>query len=140
MVMRGRIAVKGVVAAAASMLFLSAAPAEAGKNRIETTVTLKISFTPPARDAAPARRGTFYYYGKVKSPKVACRRGREVTLIRDTKQVPGEGGTDTSDAEGAWLIVGLVNPPGDYYVTVKRKVLASGKICKPAVSESVARP
>ena len=108
----------------------SAGPAQAATKRFNTRITLEISNTPPAR----AQRGTFYYFGDVKSRKRACRR-RPVTLIRTGDTFPGFVAETPSAADGSYAFKEYINPAtAGWYTQVPRKVLPSGKICRRAKS------
>ncbi|HSI81066.1 MAG TPA: hypothetical protein VK919_10480 [Solirubrobacterales bacterium] len=107
-----------IAIAGAALVAVALAPAEAAKPRIATTVTIKNEFDPA--HAEPIR-----FYGKVRSSKPACKRGREIELhARAGGELPAEPRppeTTRSDKRGRWEVRLLADGLPRYVVKVKPK-------------------
>ena len=114
---RTRIRPLAVVLAAAALM-LAAVPAQAGKN-IKSKVTLEKLTENGAS-------------GKVISKKPKCERRRTVILIFED-DYPGATrlGKTKTNRGGKWAIEATLDQNvGLYYAKLKKKELASGKVCK----------
>lgn len=82
--------------------------------------------------------------GEVNSNTNACERNRQVKVKRVEPGKDPVFGTDISDAQGEWEVSNGFAPPGDYYATVKKKVLKKTNnhkhICKADKSPTIVVP
>ena len=100
-----------IAALVGSMVFVSVQTASS--QRIRTRVGIKVT----DRTVKPKQK--IQFFGKVKSPRGKCRRGRVVVLKRKNK---GKVRQKRSDREGEYRF--RINPKGDrgrYFVKVKPK-------------------
>ncbi len=110
----------------------------AAPEKFKTEVTLKVQMgvTPPR-----SRRGTFRWYGKVKSENEKCENKRFVTLWTEPLGggVPSNRGEDLTRPDGKWSVYVDANTEGEWYAEAEKRTLGNGSICKSARSERYIR-
>jgi len=108
----------------------------AAPERFKTEVSLKVEM-----GVTPPRRGTFRWYGKVKSENDKCENKRFVNLWTEPLGggTPSARGEDLTGPDGKWAVFVDVNTEGEWYALVDKKTLGNGNICKSARSNVIVR-
>ena len=125
-----------MVATIALMSVVLVAGAAGHTARFDATVTIKFNKAKPNDPYATAS-----FDGTVNSTKPRCEKNRTVTVRMRTPDGSNPVvGTDTTDANGAWVTPSDA-APGIYFATVAKKVLRKNAkhrhICRKAVSKDV---
>lgn len=119
------------------------ATAKPKKKKINSTITLAISSTPPSLNA-PYSPGSATYSGQVKAKGPSgCKKGRVVSIFNGATQV--DGSVLTGSGGFYSLTQQLAPAPGTYTATVAKRVIKKKKknrkfICKAATSAPVVVP
>jgi hypothetical protein len=140
-----------VIAAALLSVLLGAGTAEAKPTiyPVKITVRVKPSTLPPDSKwwhvpGVTAETPVIVLYGRVTSPKPACRRRRPIVALFKSPYETAEEGGVTSDAAGQWegeptpdfsFTEEIRSGKAHLWVKVARKRLGKGRLCAEAKSQ-----